>query len=237
MRSAMKSASKSLPKMSGEKRRAAILRAARRVFDGKGFHGTTTRELAAAGVSEALLFKHFPSKQALYAAMQLACFREERAQVIERLEALEPSTASLVLLVHLLASHLFGERLANEEVRSFMRLMLRSVIDEGEFARVAVREGPAHWVRKAQACLEAAVAAGDTVHDPALPSLGGWFAHHLVAMIAIHLLPAEPIIDYRVPRKKFVEQIVCFILRGMGLKPEAIDRYYNPEARKRLSLD
>jgi AcrR family transcriptional regulator len=229
---------KSAMKMSGEKRREAILQAARRVFDGKGFHGTTTRELAAAaGVSEGLLFKHFPSKQALYAAMQLSCFREERAQIIERLEALEPSTASLVLLVHFMASHLFGERLADEEVRSFIRLTLRSVIDEGEFARLAVREGPAHWVRKAEACLEAAIAAGDTVHRPALPRLGGWFAHHLVAMIVIHLLPAEPVIDYGVPRKKFIEQIVCFILRGMGLKEEAIERYYSPEARRSLTFD
>ncbi len=234
----MKSATKSATKMSGEKRREAILQAARRVFDGKGFHGTTTRELAAAaGVSEALLFKHFPSKQALYSAMQLSCFREERAQIIERLEALEPSTASLVLLVHFMASHLFGERLADEEVRSFIRLTLRSVIDEGEFARLAVREGPAHWVRKAETCLEAAIAAGDTVHRPALPRLGGWFAHHLVAMIVIHLLPAKPVIDYGVPRKKFIEQIVCFILRGMGLTEEAIEREYNPETQKRLSLD
>jgi hypothetical protein len=51
------------------------------------------------------------------------------------------------------------------------------------------------------------------------------------------LLPAEPVIDYGMPRKKFIEQIVCFILRGMGLKQEAIDRYYNSKARKGLSLD
>ena len=44
-------------KLSGEERRAAIIKAVRRLFAEKGFHGTTTRELAeAAGVSEALLF-------------------------------------------------------------------------------------------------------------------------------------------------------------------------------------
>ena len=59
--------------------RTAIIRTARRVFVEKGFHRTTTRELAeAAGVAEALLFKHFPSKEALYSAIQMSCFKEER---------------------------------------------------------------------------------------------------------------------------------------------------------------
>ena len=50
-------------KLSGDERRAAIIKAVQRVFAEKGFDGTTTRELAsAAGVSEALLFKHFPNK-------------------------------------------------------------------------------------------------------------------------------------------------------------------------------
>ena len=44
-------------RLSAEQRRAAIIHAVRRVFAEKGFHGTTTRELArAAGVSTALLY-------------------------------------------------------------------------------------------------------------------------------------------------------------------------------------
>jgi len=57
---------KTTTKLSSEERRADIVKAVRRVFAEKGFDGTTTRELAyAAGVSEALLFKHFPHKEAL----------------------------------------------------------------------------------------------------------------------------------------------------------------------------
>src|SRR5437870_10584366 len=94
-------------KLSAEERRAAIIKAVRRVFAEKGFHGTTTRALAdAAGVSEALLFKHFPNKEALYSAMQLACTAGQDAAKIEELKDLEPCTATLVLLVHRLVLRL-----------------------------------------------------------------------------------------------------------------------------------
>src|SRR6202162_5779611 len=92
-------------KLSGEERRAAILKAVRQVFAEKGFDGTTTRELAAAaGVSEALLFKHFPNKEALFSAMQLSCCNERDLDKIDRLKALEPSASTLVLLVHFFVS-------------------------------------------------------------------------------------------------------------------------------------
>src|SRR6516162_8370692 len=98
---------KATSKLSKEERRAAIVRAVRRVFADKGFHGTTTRELAeAAGVSEALLFKHFPTKEALYTAMQLSCCSEQDTGTYERLSALEPSASTLVLMVHFLVSRI-----------------------------------------------------------------------------------------------------------------------------------
>ena len=51
-------------------RQAGLIAAAASLFADKGFNGTTTKEIAkAAGVSEALVFKHFPTKRALYAAI------------------------------------------------------------------------------------------------------------------------------------------------------------------------
>jgi AcrR family transcriptional regulator len=56
--------------MKSEERRAAIISTAIHLFAGKGFRGTTTRELAAAaGVTEPVLYQHFPSKKELYAAI------------------------------------------------------------------------------------------------------------------------------------------------------------------------
>ena len=55
-------------RMTSDFRRQLILGAAKRCFARNGFAGTTTRSVAsAAAISEALLFKHFPSKAALYA--------------------------------------------------------------------------------------------------------------------------------------------------------------------------
>ena len=51
-------------------RREQILREAMRCFASNGFRGTTTREIAAAvGITEAALYRYFPSKQSLYDAI------------------------------------------------------------------------------------------------------------------------------------------------------------------------
>ena len=56
--------------MSSEDRRRQLLESALDLFARKGFGGTTTKEIAsAAGVTEAVIFRHFPSKQALYKAV------------------------------------------------------------------------------------------------------------------------------------------------------------------------
>jgi TetR/AcrR family transcriptional regulator len=51
-------------------RRQQLLETALDFFSRQGFEGTTTKEIAAAaGVTEAIVFRHFPSKQALYEAV------------------------------------------------------------------------------------------------------------------------------------------------------------------------
>jgi AcrR family transcriptional regulator len=219
-------------KLSCEERRAAIINAVRRVFAEKGFHGTTTRELAeAAGVSEALLFKHFPNKEVLYSAMMFSCKSEKDHRMFERVKALEPSASTLVLLVYSLVSHLLGERSAADSERTTQsRLMLQSLMRDGEFARFVLQQVTSHWIGKVEECLKEAIAAGDAVNGAVPLNLRGWFTHHLVVMIMLNLVPTKPIVDYGVAREKLVEQVVWFALRGMGLKEETIRRYYNPQA-------
>ena len=57
-------------RMAGEERRLQLLAVAVSLFSERGFRGTTTKEIAqAAGVSEAMVFRHFATKEELYAAI------------------------------------------------------------------------------------------------------------------------------------------------------------------------
>jgi TetR/AcrR family transcriptional regulator len=57
-------------RMSAVDRKQQIVRVAAELFSQKGFKGTTTKEIAErAGVSEAIIFRHFPTKDVLYSAI------------------------------------------------------------------------------------------------------------------------------------------------------------------------
>lgn len=61
---------KTITRMSGGDRRQQIIDVAIRLFSQKGFRGTTTKEIAlAAGVNEAIIFRHFATKHDLYSAI------------------------------------------------------------------------------------------------------------------------------------------------------------------------
>jgi len=77
----------SSPRIPAAARKASIIRSAAAIFGEKGFNGTKTREIAArAGVSEALIFKHFPSKEDLYAAILVE--KSPVPGLLERIKAL-----------------------------------------------------------------------------------------------------------------------------------------------------
>jgi AcrR family transcriptional regulator len=57
-------------RMAADERRLQIVQVAMRLFSERGFRGVTTKEIAqAAGVSEAIIFRHFATKEDLYTAM------------------------------------------------------------------------------------------------------------------------------------------------------------------------
>ncbi len=224
---------KTSTRLSTEERRAAILEAIRSVFAEKGFHGTTTRELAeAAGVSEALLFKHFPSKEAMYAAIQQACWTEVAEEELGRLSKLTPSTSSLVLLVYALANKIIsGEALARRaQPNQFEKLMLRSILEDGDFARGMLQRFDRGWLSKFEECVQAADAAGDLERRTVPGRIAGWFVHDLSVMVMLQLLREPPVADYGASRSELIEYAVRFVLHGIGLSEDAIARHFNPEA-------
>src|ERR1041384_2772750 len=165
-------------RLPSSERRQAIVDSVTGVFAEKGFHGTTTRELArAAGVSEALIYKHFPSKESLYAAMLDACAKGPAFVEFNRILALKSSTETLVKMIRFTIDH-FAEHHPEDPARAAMRMLVaRSLLEDGEFVRLTHRKFARDWIRKFEASLKAALKAGDLHPTGLRPDLCAWFVH------------------------------------------------------------
>ncbi|HKG48664.1 MAG TPA: TetR/AcrR family transcriptional regulator [Pyrinomonadaceae bacterium] len=129
-------------RMAGEERRLQILAVAVSLFSQKGFRGTTTKEIAqAAGVSEAMVFRHFATKQELYSAIldHKACgsgrFDPETtaAGAIQRKDDHEVfESLALGALNH------------HEHDPEFQRLLLHSALEKHELAQMFFDEFVRH---------------------------------------------------------------------------------------------
>ncbi len=123
--------------MSGDERREQIIRTAVELFSKNGFSGTTTKKIAeAAGVSEAIIFRHFASKDDLYEAIL-------HSKVCEGGEHQFPWEGNLELLAAMgreedvevfyqLALRALEKHHADQD---FMRLVFYSALEDHELAR------------------------------------------------------------------------------------------------------
>ncbi len=120
--------------MAGEERRLQILRVAMRLFSQRGFGGTTTKEIArAAGVSEAMVFRHFATKKELYSAIldHKACLHDamDPQQIVA--EAIERKDDAAVF-----EGFALDTLEQNECDPEFHRLLLHSALEEHELAQM-----------------------------------------------------------------------------------------------------
>jgi len=218
-------------RLSAEQRREAIVRAALPLFARKGFANTTTRELAdAAGVSEALLYKHFPSKEFLYAEIQqYGC--KGRDPELQKLLRLEPSTSALVHIVYYATrANIIGRSSERMCLETRHRMILNSCLEDGSFTRFLFHNHFAENLSRIVEFMDAALATGDLVASPVSKQNLLLFAHHLGNMVATMYLPEKPVVDYKASREEVLNQAVWFALRGLGMKDEAIARFYNPKS-------
>jgi AcrR family transcriptional regulator len=215
-------------RISAADRRQQILGAALELFARDGLHGTTTKAIAdAAGISEALLYRHFAGKEELFETIQSACI-ENGFDVASALARLPKCTRSLVIVVHFMASQIIEGRLDKKRHRHVKRLMLTSLAGDGVFARGFTKANVGRWIDEIVLLVEAARDEGDTYRDIEPAAARVWFAHHLFAMIGIQHLQVPAIPSYGIKKEALVEEAVRFSLRGVGLKPDAIARNYKP---------
>ncbi|HEV2873773.1 MAG TPA: TetR/AcrR family transcriptional regulator [Thermoleophilaceae bacterium] len=174
-------------RLSGEERRAAILDSALAVFAGRGYHASSIDDIARqGGVSKALIYEHFSSKQQLYAEL----LEQHAGELFERLAAAMDeagSTGAARLAVGLDAFYRFveGHRVA-------WRMLFREANDP---EMVAVLERIVAQVTGVVAALIAqdpgsrSAAGGEAVREQAIEmlaqmlvgsvqSLSNWWADH-----------------------------------------------------------
>lgn len=116
-----------------------MLDAARTVFAQRGYHGASTAEIAArCGCSEPILYRHFPSKQALFAATlldsaevlkaRLAPVFAERTDPFEALAAVVELSAHDELFLEVSRLRMLAVTLENEpEIREALRRLLTAM--------------------------------------------------------------------------------------------------------------
>ncbi len=118
-------------RMTSKDRREQILQGAMRLFAEKGFRGTTTREIAQKlRISEALMFKHFPSKEALYRAIIQQRMNGAKDMLFPK-EALKAKDDRQVFSA--MASYLIRR---NTEDPTFLRLVLYSALEEYDLSKI-----------------------------------------------------------------------------------------------------
>jgi TetR/AcrR family transcriptional regulator len=119
------------PRMSAEERRRQLLEIAIDLFSQHGFSGTTTREIAlAAGVTEAIIFRHFATKQDLYSAILEHGYPAASEEWLAGLQVLmdrdDDEGLFRLIIAHILEIHRTEPR--------FERLMLHASLEGHELA-------------------------------------------------------------------------------------------------------
>ena len=112
-------------RLTAEERRTEILDAALRTFSRKGYHAASIDDIAGeAGVSKALIYEHFASKQELYADLIARNARELTQRVAAALVGVELESGMGRLATGLEAFFAFVE-----ERRDAWRMLFREVTD------------------------------------------------------------------------------------------------------------
>jgi TetR/AcrR family transcriptional regulator len=119
-------------RMTKEERRRQLIEVAIELFSRKGFGGTTTKEIAAAaGVNEAMIFRHFATKQDFYKAIldykcALPLARDWMAEVQAFMDANDDEGLFRFLIAQIIAF--------NREETKFARLLIHAALEGHELA-------------------------------------------------------------------------------------------------------
>lgn len=209
-----------------EMRMQRIAQAAAEVFARSGFAATGFRDVAKASrTSEALVYRYFPTKQALWDAALETVRNNAASQFILSPETARPSTARLIdLTVELALRFLSDAEVMQPQNRETLnRMLLRSLSEDASFARHMFGALNAGLSRHFQDCLQAARDSGDmepSATDDSLLTALFFNLFFLVSSLQMHGLLSQRRNDLR----EAVLDLVEFQLRGIGLRASVVGR-------------
>ncbi len=218
-------------RMNGLERKRSIIEAARSLFAEKGFHGTSVRDIAGeAGISEALLYKHFPGKEGIY--KEILGYAGNLTNIsADELDKLSPGAESLVRYIFLFVRLILFEVPGLEKDQYWHeRLLFRSLIGDTVFAQAHFKNIREFAEDRFRACIKEAIRTGDMV-DVKIESINlMWLSHHMAMALNLCHLSGDTAFEYEGSKEELAHQAVMFIIRGIGMTDKAIARYARPKS-------
>ncbi len=216
-------------RLAGADRRSAILAVAVRVFAEHGFSKAKIEWIAdEAGVSPALVYRHFPSKISLFRAVLRRAIKGQD-EGFRSFGIIEPSTRGLVRLIvqRMRIAVSPGPNLSD----SFVRLTMGSLASDGSLVRFIYRRVARLSKPSLSVALSAAEAAGDSDGYLLSPEDALAFMEHVASSVQVSRSFDIPAIQYSGDDNALLKSLVMFCARGIGLRSDAVERYWPPSDR------
>ncbi len=195
-------------RMKGLERKDQIARVASALFARKGFKGTTTREIAEkAGISEAVIFKHFSRKADLYRAIIRHCCEDEQgsSRIIKALNGKTGRALFTTLAEFLIKEH--------RKDHTFLRLFTYSALERHPLSDIFLRTTGIELISFLKGHIRGLVKKG--VFRPVDPEIA---ARAFLGMV-IHYVTAQELFGlkkyYKKPDSKVISAFVGIFYNGL----------------------
>ncbi len=223
-----------------EIREEKIIRAITPVFARYGYRGATTKLLAKAGkISEALLYKYFPSKKKMYERILQECIDSAKPLAREIVSSLDPSTENLVYLVWLLVYSSEHRTFVKDSFmhNALIHFIINSLQDDGKVATTLIEKMHSHWLEKLKACLRQAEQEGVLTDISGHEQFLSLVVHNLLLGMTVMDFPRVKPVQYGLRKEEIIDATATFILKGLGFSAADLKKYYTPrEFFRRLEI-
>jgi AcrR family transcriptional regulator len=205
-------------RMSAEDRRRQIVNVAAGLFSQKGFSGTTTKEIAeGAGVSEAIIFRHFATKDDLYAAI----LDHKVRQATDLLKVQLTEAANRRDDRAFFGSLAFGMLEFHRQDQTFMRLLLFSALEGHDLSDIFFHSAASDVKNRVRRYIKQRIADGAfRAIDPAVA------ARAFVGMV-MHQAQARHVFrgdDLKLSNRNLADRFVEIFLHGVSAAKEKRSR-------------